>query len=179
MFNGFKKWGLRSLSIRGMTYLALLMAAELVLDRFAIGNSNVRFTFSFLIVALIAKWYGPFWSMGVAVIIDFISTMLSGQPYFIGFTISAVLAALWYSIWFYQQENISLKRTIFVSLIIAVIINIGLNSLWVAILAKTSFFYFLPIRCLKNLISFPIQSFLLYWFLNNQTLQRLKPNVFK
>ncbi|ANZ57632.1 ECF transporter S component [Fructilactobacillus lindneri] len=176
--NILKKWGLRTLSIKGITYLAILMVAEIILGRLVIGNSSVQFTFSFIIIAIIAKWYGPFWSVGIAIIVDFIGTMLSGQPYFIGFTLSAVLVVIIYSLAFYGKDKVSIWNVLVTTLIITIFINILLNSLWVSILAHTSFYYFLPVRIIKNLISFPIQTILLYWILNNKTIRHMKPKIF-
>ncbi|USS86017.1 MULTISPECIES: folate family ECF transporter S component [Fructilactobacillus] len=177
--NFLRKWGLRPLSLKGMTYLAILMAIEIIVGRFVIGSSSVQFSFTFIVIALIAKWYGPFWSTGVAVIVDFISTLFSGQPYFPGFALSAILVSLIYSIGFFQQKRISWPRVIIVVALITVFINLILNSWWVSIIAHTPFSYFFGVRLGKNLISFPIQTVLLYWVLNNRTIQNLKPTIFK
>ncbi|WP_413627886.1 folate family ECF transporter S component [Fructilactobacillus vespulae] len=175
----FKRWGLRPLSVKGISYLAILMAIEIVLSRLSFGNSTVAFGFAFIAVVLIARWYGPFWAVGMSIIVDFISTMLSGQAYFIGFTFSAMLGALAYSLAFYKRPKISITRVIIVVLLVTLVVNVVLNSLWVAIIANTNFFYFLPIRVVKNLISFPIQVVIIYWILNNQTIEKMKPIVFK
>ncbi|WP_429971602.1 folate family ECF transporter S component [Fructilactobacillus sp. Tb1] len=175
----FKKWGLRPLSVKGISYLAVLMAIEIVLSRLVIGNANVSFTFTFVAVALIARWYGPFWSVGIAFIVDFIQNLMSGQPYFFGFTVSAMLGALVYSFAFYNRKKISLLSIVLVVLFITIFINILMNTLWVSILAHTNFFAFLPIRIVKNCISLPIQIGVLYWILNNKNINHMRPEVFK
>lgn len=175
----FKKWGLRPLSLKGISYLAILMAIQIVLSRLVVGNANVQFGFAFITAALIGRWYGPFWSVGIAIIVDFISTMISGQAYFIGFALSAVVAALIYSFAFFKHPKIGLVRIIVVVLLITVVINIFMNSYWVSILAHTNFWYFLPMRLVKNCISAPLQIGILYWILNNKTINRMEPQVFK
>ncbi|USS84571.1 folate family ECF transporter S component [Fructilactobacillus myrtifloralis] len=177
--NYLQKWGLRPLSLKGMTYLAILMALEIIIGRFSIGSSSVRFSFTFIVIALIAKWYGPFWSTGVAIIVDFIATLFSGQPYFPGFALSAVLVSLIYSVAFFKPSHISWLRVLVTVAIITIFVNLLLNSWWVSIIAQTPFSYFLGLRLGKNLISYPIQVILLYWVLNNRTIQSFKPQIFK
>ncbi|USS93228.1 folate family ECF transporter S component [Fructilactobacillus ixorae] len=177
--NYLQKWGLRPLSLKGMTYLAILMALELIIGRFSIGSSSVRFSFTFIVIALIAKWYGPFWSTGVAIIVDFIATLFSGQPYFPGFALSAVLVSLIYSVAFFRTSHISWLRVLVTVAIITIFVNLLLNSWWVSIIAQTPFSYFFGLRLGKNLISYPIQVVLLYWVLNNRTIQSFKPQIFK
>ncbi|KRN13554.1 hypothetical protein IV37_GL000277 [Fructilactobacillus fructivorans] len=172
-------WGLRPLSIKGLTYIAILMAIEIVLNKFQFQTSYLEIGFGFIAVAFIAWWFGPFWSTIVAILVDVLTSIINGYGFFIGFTFSGIIAALIFSFAFYNQEKVSWLRVIVAVVLITLIVNIGLNTLWISVMAHTSFFYYLPLRLVNNIIMIPIQIIILYILMNNKTIQHFKPNVFK
>lgn len=170
------KTQLPKLDTLSMVTMGLLMALQLVISRFAIGNNFIKFSFTFLIVALLAKWFGPWWGMMTAAVVDVVGTLMTGGPFFIGFTLSAILGSLIYALFLYRQPA-SWLRIAAAAVIIAVVVNALLNTLWVTIMYQTPFWSLLPLRLLKQLIVTPIQIVLLYWLLNSRVIQQIQERL--
>lgn len=156
--------------------MGLLMALQLVISRFSVGNTFIKFSFTFLIVALIAKWYGPWWGMMTAAVVDVVGTLMTGGPFFLGFTLSAVLGSLIYALFLYQQP-VTWWRVIGASVLISLVVNAILNTLWVTIMYKTPFWGLFPVRALKQLITTPIQIVLVYLVLKSHTIQMIQERL--
>lgn len=156
--------------------MGLLMALQLVISRFSVGNTFIKFSFTFLIVALIAKWYGPWWGMMTAAVVDVVGTLMTGGPFFLGFTLSAVLGSLIYALFLYQQP-VTWWRVIGASVLISLVVNAILNTLWVTIMYKTPFLGLFPVRALKQLITTPIQIVLVYLVLKSHTIQMIQERL--
>ena len=66
-----------------------------------------------------------------------------------------------YGAMLYDRE-VSLKRVLLTKLLIDVICNLLLNTLWLNLLYGKAFFAILPARALKNLLQYPVDVILLY-----------------
>ncbi|MGF7436479.1 folate family ECF transporter S component [Lentilactobacillus senioris] len=163
----FKK--LRTLDI---VVLGLLLAAGLVLNQLKFGTQFIQFGFGFVVTALISTWYGPWWSVAIAAISDIVGTILTGGVYFPGFTVSAILGAFIYGVFFYRR-NISWPTVITAQLIIAVVVNTLLNTLWLTLMYKTPFWALVSTRLVKEVIITPIQIIILYFVLNSRFIKTL------
>ncbi|KRM93856.1 hypothetical protein FC56_GL000576 [Lentilactobacillus senioris DSM 24302 = JCM 17472] len=163
----FKK--LRTLDI---VVLGLLLAAGLVLNQLTFGTQFIQLGFGFVVTALIGAWYGPWWSAAVAAIADIVGTILTGGVYFPGFTVSAILGAVIYGIFFYQQKA-TWANVIISQLIIAVVVNTLLNTLWLTLMYKTPFWALVSTRIVKEVIITPIQIVILYLVLNSHIIKIL------
>ncbi|EHO51107.1 folate family ECF transporter S component [Lentilactobacillus kisonensis] len=165
--------GFRKLRTLDVVVLGVLMALTLILGRFTVGTEFLRLSFGFVITAIAGYLYGPLWTSVMAAVGDVIGTLISGSPYFPGFTVSAILGAAIYGFFFYNQA-ISWKRVIFSQLIIAIFVNAALNTFWLTVLYKTPFFALLPIRTLKEAIMTPIQIAIIYFVLNSKSFTTIK-----
>jgi len=172
------KTQLPKLDTLSMVTMGVLMALQLVVSRFSVGNNFIKVSFTFLIVALIAKWFGPWWGMLTAAVVDVIGTLMTGGPFFIGFTVSAVLGSLIYAVFLYRQP-VSWWRVIGASVLIALLVNTLLNTLWVTIMYQTPFWSLLPVRALKELIVTPVQIVLVYLLLKSQVIQMIQARLNK
>ncbi len=169
----------KRLSARSIAILGLLMALQLVLGKFPVfGIWSVRVDFVFLATFIMGWWFGPWWAGLAAVICDLVNTLILGGSgtYFVGFTISAFLGGVIYGVFFYRQ-NMSWWRVIMATLIIMLVVNVFLNTLWLTILYKTPFWGILPIRILKDLILTPIQVLLVYWLGTNRNMLSLRDRL--
>ncbi len=168
---GFHK--LRTLDI---AVLSLLLALGLIVDRFTVGTKSIQLGFGFIVVAITSYFYGPVWSSTVAALSDVIGTLISGSVYFPGFTISAVLGATIYGLFFYDQ-NVTLKRVIIAQLIIAVFVNAILNTFWLLVMYKTPFWSLLPLRIGKEVLITPIQIAIIYLVFISTWFKRIKDRL--
>ncbi|MBM7544085.1 folate family ECF transporter S component [Periweissella beninensis] len=173
-------WGYPKLSVKSMALLGLLTALQLVLSRFSFGPDFLKFSVTFIVVVLIGKWFGPVWGSIMAVFTDYINTLLSGYPYFIGFALSAITGVFIYGIFFYNRPKINLVRVIIAVSLVLIIVNIFMNTTWVIITYNyhgMAAIKLIELRAIKQLIMAPLQIILTYLILNNQALERLRLNI--
>lgn len=168
------RYGLTRLGTTQIALLGILMALEIVIGRFTFGPASVKVSFTFIVAGLIAKWFGPYWAMIAAFFTDAISTLISGGGYFWGFAISALVAAFIYGTSFYNRDKIGWVRAIITVILVLLIVNTVMNTIWIVILGGISDPHAIAsliwLRGIKELIFIPIQSIILYVFLNNQAI---------
>ncbi len=69
-------WTLPKLDIRQFVVLALLMGLDLALGKLTVGTNVLKVSFVFVAMSLIAKWYGPIWTMFIAAILDVVNATI-------------------------------------------------------------------------------------------------------
>ena len=74
-----------------------------------------------------------------------------------GFTFNAMLAAFIYGLFLYKKP-LSLKRMLAAKLVVAVLCNILLGTLWLSMINGKGYLALLPARAVKNLIQWPVDS---------------------
>ncbi len=172
----------RRLTSRQLAVLGLLFALELVIGRLTFGPANLKFGVTFIIVGLMAKYYGPYWTMLVAFVHDFVSTLWSGYGYFWGFALSALVAATIYGFSFYGQKAVSWPRTLLTVALVLFLVNTIMNTLWLIIMGHITdphaILSLIGMRSIKEVIFLPIQTVLLHLVLNNQGLNHLFKRIF-
>lgn len=145
-------------NVKKLVQISLLMALQIILTRFcSINTPIVRIGFGFLPIAIIAMMYGPM-SAGVAnAIADFMGVMLfPNGAYFPGFTLTAFLSGVIYGLFLYNKPK-TWSRIILSVVAINLLLNLGLDTLWLQILMKQGFLALLPTRIMKVAIMIPIQ----------------------
>lgn len=143
---------------------AILLAMLIILSRFlSVKTPIIKISFAFVPTMLCAIWLGPKWTILLNVLGDIIgATLFPTGPYFVGYTISTALAGLIYGLFLYQnpEKPYTTKsfiiRLIFSSILVAVIVNMGLNTLWTMITTGKAFFVLLSARIANQLIMIPI-----------------------
>lgn len=179
------KWALPKLDSRQLVVLALLMGLDLVLGKLTIGTNVIKVGFVFIAISLIAKWYGPLWTMLIALVLDVVNITIVNPTgvFFIGFTVSAVFSALVYALGYYQQDYVGWLRIILVVGVITLVVNIFLNTVWLFIMYShlhnmTTFMTLLGPRFVKSVIVFPIQVLITYAVLNNGAVKQATKKIF-
>ncbi len=142
---------------------ALFIAATIVLSRFlSVRTPILTIGFSFIPIMLSAILLGYKYSTFIAVISDVIGAILfpSGS-FFFGFTISAFLTGLIYGLILYQDKFVMdkkfMKRLIISTLIVTLVVNGILNTVWVSIIAGSAKKIIIPVRIAKQLIMIPVK----------------------
>lgn len=144
---------------------AILLAMLIILSRFlSIKTPILKISFAFIPTLLCAIWLGPKWSVLLNVLGDVIgATLFPTGPYFVGYTISTVLAGLIYGLLLYKKEADTytdkqfILRVILAVCIVAILVNLGLNTLWNSITSGKAFLVLLGTRVVKELIMVPIR----------------------
>ncbi|TGY65257.1 folate family ECF transporter S component [Dubosiella muris] len=171
------KDNVRSLkNTRVLVGVALFCGLQIILNSFNIYlGPTLRITFGFLATAASCYFYGPYPNMLAAFVMDFIGyAMHPDGPYFPGYALNAMLIALIFSSFFYQQ-TIKLWKIVVARALIVVFVYMILNSLWLSIMYGDSFFVLLGARVLKNVILFPVDVALLFSIL--KICERLRPSI--
>ena len=148
-----------------ITLAAILLDMLIILSRFlSIKTPILKISFAFIPTLLCAIWLGPKWSVLLNVLGDVIgATLFPTGPYFIGYTISTALAGLIYGCLLYQKEADTytnkqfILRVILAICLVAIFVNLGLNTLWTSITSGKAFMVLLGTRVIKELIMVPIR----------------------
>lgn len=149
---------MKKTSFRTVTYLAFLIALQIVLSRFlSIATPIMKISLGFVPVAIAGMLFGPLYGGMVAAVADFLGAILFPiGPYFPGFTLTAFLTGAIYGVFLYQKEK-SWVRIIFAILIIALVLNLGLNTFWIMVITGKGYLALLPARLMQNFLMIPTQ----------------------
>ncbi len=159
----FKDSLLEMKSIRSLVTISLLLAVQVVLGLFSIPvNNALQISFEYLPLCICAMLYGPVPSMISGALCDLIVVMIRPTgPFFPGFTFSAMLSGLTYALLLYRKSSPLMWRFAVSRLLVVLVCNIVLNTLWVYILYGAGSLSYFPGRVLKNAVEYPLSIFLL------------------
>lgn len=149
--------------VRTVTVCAMLAAIAIVLGSMSIEIGNtIRIGFSGLPNKLVDYMFGPVVGSIFAGALDVIKYILKPTgAFFPGLTLVPMLAGLIYGSFFYRKP-ITFLRVLTAQLVVAIICNVLLNTLCLSVLYGKAFMVLLPPRILKNLIMWPIDSFIFF-----------------
>lgn len=156
--------------LRKIIFSGLFLAASIVLSRFlAINTPIVSISFSFIPIILTAMLLGTSWAVLVSGLSDLLGAlMFPFGAYFPGYTFSAILAGLIYGLFLHNAKNLSGKqflwRLIVSCLLVSVICNLCLNTLWIYITTKKAVVVFGTTRLIKEAILVPIRIIVMQSF---------------
>lgn len=149
-------------NVRKLVEISLLIALEIILTRFcSINTAILRIGFGFLPIAIIGMMYGPV-SAGLAYVIgDILGMMIfpSGS-YFPGFTLTAALTGATYGVFLYKKPKSWVRIALAVG-VVCLVLNLGLDTLWLSILMGQGYVALLPTRIFKAVLMIPIQTILI------------------
>lgn len=147
---------------RNLVFVALLIALNLVLTRFfAIQTPIVRIGFGFIPIALSAMFFGPSIGGIVAALADILGMIIFPQgAFFPGFTLTAFVGGFIYGTFLYNRSK-SWKNILLACIAISIIVNLGLNTLWVSMITGNAFIAIIGPRVVKEIILIPIQTTLI------------------
>lgn len=150
--------------MKKMILSALLLTLAIVLARFlSIKTPILTISFSFVPIVLSAIWLGPKYSVLISGLADIIGAILFPfGEFFIGFTISAVLAGLIYGLILHKKEKEIKNKELVIRLIISnilvtLLINTLLNTIWLMIMYQKAFIVLISARITKEILMIPIQ----------------------
>lgn len=149
--------------LRTITTCAMLAAVSAVLGYFTIQLGDfIKIGFSTIPNQLVHYLFGPVTGSLYGGMLDIVKYLIKPTgPYFPGFTISAAIGGIIYGVGYYKKP-MTLKRILVTELIAAVICNMFLGTLWLNMLYGKAFFTILPMRVLKNLVMWPINSVIFF-----------------
>ena len=158
--------------VKNITLIAMLFALMILCKLIALpsGFGMLGISFTYLFFSIITMLFGPI----VGVIIGFCSDMIgyflfqSSFKIFFGYTLNAMLAGFTYGLCFYKRR-ITFTKCLYARLVVNLIINVCLGSLWWKILYSLTlegfYSYLFFIALPKNIVYLLPQSILLYFVL--------------
>ena len=161
-------------NIRSLVLVSLFVALYAVFSLFAIYITNeLRFNFTFMPVAWSSVLFGPVAGGVTGVLGDVLGWMVRTEgPFLPGLTFSAFVSGIIYGIFLYNKE-ITVIRVLFAAITMIVVVEIGLNTLWLMILYGSAFKALIAGRLIKALILLPVQVFVLHS--TGHLLKRISP----
>ncbi len=95
-------------------------------------------------------------------VMDFLKFLINPDgSFFPGFSISAAVAAVIFGIFLYHKK-VTFWRVLVPEILVKLIVNVGLNTLWLDMLYGKGFWALLPHRIVSNLIQLPIDTVVLF-----------------
>ena len=117
----------------------------------------MKIGFNFLPIALIAMMYGPLYAGLGAATADLLGAVLFPiAAYFPGFTLTAFLTGSAFGLFLHNHER-NLIRIGMAVLMVTVVLNLGLDTLWLQMITGNGYLALFPTRILKCVIMAPVQ----------------------
>lgn len=149
--------------INVLTACAMLGALAVIMRNFTVDvTPQLRVGFSMIPNQIVDYLFGPVTGAIFGGVLDVLKFAIKPTgPFFFGFTFNAMLAGLIYGFIFYKRK-LTIWRILIAEGIVALFVNIGLNTLWLSMLYGKGFFVLLPARAVKNIITWPVNSIIFY-----------------
>ena len=141
-----------------LVFVGILIATEIVLTRYcAIQTDIVRIGFGFIPIVLSAMLFGPVIGGTTAMLADILGMMIFPRgAYFPGCTFSALVGGVIYGLVLYNKPK-TVLRIFLAVLLVTVIRDLGLNTLWLSILSHKAVNVIMIPRILKSLFMLVVQ----------------------
>lgn len=167
MFDLFKNSFLELKKTKTIVICGLLLAISLMLNTQALKIEGITIiTFSFIANSIAGFLFGPVVSGILGGLTDALTHVINPKgSYFFGFTFNAILGGIFYGSLLYRKiygsKNLVL-RIVICKILISIIVNLSLGTLWYSIFSGKGFLILLPARIYKELIVIPIHCIVMY-----------------
>ncbi|MGN8818847.1 folate family ECF transporter S component [Oribacterium sp. HCP28S3_H8] len=150
--------------LRVVVFLGLMGALSIALE--VVGSISfgpfVKIGITELPNVAVDYLFGPAAGGIFAAVMDILKYLAHPDgPFFPGFTISAMAGALIFGFILYRKK-VSLKRLIAAEILVKLIVNIGLNTLWLNMLYHKAILVILPARIVSNLLQLPVDTLVIF-----------------
>lgn len=161
LFTSFTDSAKELTQTRNMVLCGLMGALAIVLSYTTsiYITPNIRIGFSNLPNISVDYLMGPVVGLIFGGAMDIIKYFVkpNGGSFFPGYTLTAMVSGLIYGILLYKKP-IKLWRVLLSEVLVKLICNCGLNTLWLTITGGEAFMVLLPARFIKNLVFIPIDA---------------------
>lgn len=149
--------------VKTVTVAAMFGAISAVLGYFTIEiGSFVKIGFSTIANQFVYYLFGPVVGCAFGGSLDIIKYLIKPTgEFFPGFTLTAMVGGLLYGFFLYKKP-LTLRRILITELIVSMVCNVLMSTLWLSMLYGKGFMVLLPMRALKNLLMWPINAMIFY-----------------
>lgn len=148
-------------SVRSLCGMALLLALAVVVDQFSFYVGPVKISVGSLITAMLGCFYGPVGGAFAAGVGDIVKYLVRPDgAFFFGYTLNACLGGFFYGFFLYKAK-ISIPRVVSAKLMINMLVNVCLGTIWYSMLYGKGFNAIFGARLIANLVKIPVESVVL------------------
>ncbi len=149
--------------VRTITTAAMLMAISVILGYFTIeAGPYLKIGFGSVVNQFVYYLFGPVVGAVYGGILDLVKFIVKPTgAFFPGFTFNAILAGVIYGTILYRKP-LTFGRALWAHLVVVVICNICLGTLWLSMMSGKAIIVLLPMRLIKNAVMWPVDSALFY-----------------
>lgn len=149
--------------VKTVTVAAMFGAISAVLGYFTLEiGSFVKIGFSTIANQFVYYLFGPVVGCAFGGSLDIVKYLVKPTgEFFPGFTLTAMMGGLLYGFFLYKKP-LTFRRILFTELIVCLVCNVGMSTLWLSMLYGKGFFVLLPMRAAKNLLMWPINAAIFY-----------------
>ncbi len=142
---------------RTIVYLAVLVALEIVLNRFlSINTPVVKIGFAFVPIAVAGLLFGPIPAAIVAALADVLGAVLFPTgTIFLGITLTAFLKGINWGLFLNKKQSI--LNIVLAVLVDQIVLSYFLNSFWLSILMGAPYASLLATRIVQTAILIPVE----------------------
>ena len=142
---------------RNIVYLAVLIALEIVLNRFlSINTPVVKIGFAFVPIAIAGMIFGPIPAAIVAALADLLGAILfPNGTIFLGITLTAFLKGISWGLFLHKKQTVA--TVVPAVLVDQLVLSYVLNSFWLSILMGTPYTALLATRIVQTAILIPVE----------------------
>ena len=156
-------------TIKNLCGISILFALMFICKAFTLpsGFGALGIGLTYLVFSIIAMIYGPICGLTIGILSDLLGYFVfqSGTPFFLGYTLNAMLSGFMYGLCFYKTK-ITYAKCLYARIFVNLIVNVVLGSIWWAIInglnMEAFLSYVMVIALPKNLVYLFPQSVLLY-----------------
>lgn len=163
----FKSSAEKLKDVKYLSFIAFMIALKIVIGFIRIPVSeNLRISLTYIVVAIEGMVVGPVAGVVSAFVSDNLSFILFPDgAYFPGYTLTAMLGSLFFSLLLYKQK-ITITRITIAKLLNNYIVNVLIGCLWSSMLYGNAYIVYFTTSIIKNTILLPIEIVLLAVVLN-------------
>lgn len=149
--------------VRTVTVAAMFGAVSTILSYFTLElGSFVKIGFSTIANQFVYYLFGPVVGCAFGGGLDLVRYLIKPTgEFFPGFTLTSMVGGLLYGFFLYKKP-LTFSRILLTELLVNLVCNVLMTTLWLSILYGKGFLVLLPMRALKNLLMWPINSMLFY-----------------
>lgn len=149
--------------VRTVATLGMFGAISVVLGSMTLVIGDyIKIGFSSIAQQFVYYLFGPAVGGFFAGAMDILKYFIKPTgAFFPGWTVSAMAAGVLYGCFFYKKP-LTIWRVLAAELTVSIVCNMLLGTLWLTIMYEKAFIALLPMRVIKNLVMWPVNSVLFY-----------------
>lgn len=157
---------MKELTVTQNITLCGLMAALAIVLNYTTSifiTPYIRIGFSGYPNRIVEFMFGPYIGAIFGAVLDILKYLLKpdGGAFFFGYTLSAMFAGIIYGAVLHKKP-IRIWRILIAETLVKILVNCGLNTLWLSMMQGKAYMAMLPVRALKNAIALPTDTILLF-----------------